>query len=127
MFGMKLYEHPKVRIINPDFPDEPQPRRHLLVSLICDMRGQENLYLTYIDKAESGETTLDLYNNLVNVELHSDGRVVVEDLWGDDTTPDRTELTLTEARQLILDWLDAKAKWIVEHGPPNDGTATDSR
>ena len=116
-----------------EFPDEPIPRRWLLSSYLADLDGQEDLYLSYIAKAESGETTLDLYNNLVNIELHADGRVVIEELrYNDDEPtekqePAKTEITLAEAKQLILDWLDAKAKWQAEHGPLNDGTVPDSR
>lgn len=133
MFGMKLSQHPGFSSIDADFPDEPQPRRGLLCGVIGDMWNQEDLYLSYVAKAEAGETTLDLYNNCVNLELHADGRVIIEELPYDEeeetdhAEPPRTQLTLGELKQLILDWLDAKAKWRAEHGPRNEGTVPESR
>jgi hypothetical protein len=129
MFNLKLSHLPgdPLWLVDAQFPDEPQPRRMLLSGLLADMRGQEDLYLSYIAKAEAGETILDLYNNLVVMQLYPDGRVVLYDLNDDSDTPTQTELTLAEAKQLILDWLDAKAKWRAEHGPLNERAATESR
>lgn len=111
------------------FVDDPSPQRAaLLTALLLDCDGQEALYLSEIAKAEAGETILDLYNNHVCMELYPDGRVIIEELRSNEEDravrgePDRTEITLAEAKQLILDWLDAKAKWRAEHGPLNDGT-----
>ncbi len=49
----------------------------------------------------------------------SPDKVILEKmLYGDDqtngTVPERTELTLKEARQLILDWVEAKRRWFEE-------------
>src|SRR5262249_49801373 len=102
------------------FDDEVPPRSWLLSMFLSDMRGQEELYLTEIAKAEAGETITDLYNNMVDVQLHPDGRVILEELRytpEDEAAlgpPARTELTLAEARQLILDWLAARKRWQVE-------------
>lgn len=104
----------------PSLPDEPQPRRALLAGMLADARGQEDLYLGEIAKAEAGETILDLYNNDVDVQLYPDGRVIIEELryTAEDREergpPPRTELTLQEAKQLILDWLEAKRRWFAE-------------
>ena len=104
----------------PALPDEPQPRRFLLSGMLRDARGQEDLYLAEIAKAEAGETILDLYNNLVDVQLYPDGRVIIEELryTPEDEIergpPERTELTLQEAKQLILDWVEAKRRWFEE-------------
>ena len=128
MFGLTLSQTPGYSLIHADFPNEPEIRRQLLSDLLLDMYGQEDLYLSEIAKAEAGETILDLYNNWVYMELYPDGRVVIEELRFNEEDeavrgePDRTEITLAEAKQLILDWLDAKAKWRAEHGPLNDGT-----
>ena len=115
--------------LSPIFDDlESGVHRDLLVSLLLDLDGQEDLYLSEIAKAEAGETILDLYNNWVCMELYPDGRVIIEEMRFNDEDraargePQRTEITLAEAKQLILDWLDAKAKWRAEHGPLNDGT-----
>lgn len=97
-------------------------RRDLLTSLLLDCDGQEDLYLAEIAKAEAGETILDLYNNLVDVQLYPDGRVVIEELRYtpkdeiERGPPARTELTIDETKQLILDWLEAKRRWCAEHG-----------
>ena len=127
MFKMQLTQFPGHCSIYADLFDEPEPRRVLLNALIADMWNQEDLYLSYIARAEAGETILDLYNNLVVMQLYPEGRVLLYDLNDDSDTPTQTELTLAEAKQLILDWLDAKAKWQAEHGPLNEGTVTDSR
>ena len=127
MFTMKLSQRPGWPSIDADFPEEPQPRRALLGGAISDMWNQEDLYLSEIAKAENGETILDLYNNHVSLKLYPDGRVIIYDLYDDNDDRVHTEITLAEAKQLILDWLDAKAKWQAEHGPLNDGTVPDSR
>ena len=133
MFRMELSQHAGTSKIYVDFPDEPEPRRWLLGWLICDIWNQEDFCLSEIARAEAGETILDLYNNLIDMQLYPDGRVIVEELHYteqdriDNGEPAQTELTLAEAKQLILDWLDAKAKWQAEHGPLNEGTVPDSR
>ena len=94
------------------FDDEPKPRKWLLSGFLDDMYGQEDFYLSCIARAEAGETVLDLYNNHVDAQLYPDGRVILEDLRyteddeADRGPPARTELTLAEAKQLILDWLE---------------------
>lgn len=105
----------------PSISDEPQPRRSLLIGLLWDANGQEDLYLGEIAKAEAGETILDLYNNEIDAQLYPDGRVILEELryTPEDEAelgpPARTELTLQETRQLLLDWLEAKKRWYAEH------------
>lgn len=102
------------------FDDEPPPRSWLLGMYLDDMRGQEDLYLGEIAKAEAGETITDLYNNIVDVQLYPDGRVTIEELRYnaqdeiDRGPPERTEITLAQAKQLILDWLEAKKKWFAQ-------------
>lgn len=99
------------------FDDEPEPKRSLLGWFIMDFYGQEDLCLAKIAEAEAGETVLDLYNNLVDVQLYPDGRVVLEEMrWSDDDEaelgpPLRAEITLAELKQLIPDWLAAKQHW----------------
>lgn len=90
-------------------------------NFLDDMYGQEDYYLGEIAKAEAGETILNCYNNLVDAQMYPDGRVILEELryTPEDEIergpPARTELTLAEAKQLIVDWLEAKKKWHAEH------------
>lgn len=104
------------------FDDEPNPRGLLLTNFLHDMYGQEALLLQGIARAEAGETVLDLYNNLVDAQMYPDGRVIIEELRyneqdeRDRGPPAKTELTLQEAKRLILDWLAAKQKWGEERG-----------
>ncbi len=106
----------------PRISEESQPRQGLLVGFLTDMRGQEDLYLAEIAKAESGETILDLYNNLIHVYLFP-GLVVLEDMWDPSLEDEAAEgprrctiLSLTEARQLIEDWVQAQNRWYAERG-----------
>lgn len=118
MLQFSLYQVlPDSPFVSPSFDNEPEPRKWLLGDFLEDMYDQEDLYLREIAKAEMGETILDLYNQRVHAYLYPDGRVILEELrWSDDDEdelgpPARTELTLTEAKQLILDWLAAKEAW----------------
>lgn len=114
--------------VSPAFEDlEPGIRRDLLFSLLIDADGQEDFYLSEIARAEAGATVLNLYNNYVSMRLYPDGRAIIYDLYDDNDDRVHTEITLAEAKQLILDWLVAKAKWQAEHGPLNDGEVTGSR
>ena len=96
-------------------------RRDLLTSLLIDCRGQEELYLAELAKAEAGETILDLYNHSVQLYIYPD-LVVLEDMQdlslGDNEEaegpPRCIFVTLAEAKQLILDWLEAKQRWYAE-------------
>ena len=112
------------------FDNEPEPRKWILSNFLDDMYGQEDLYLGEIAKAEAGETILDLYNNRVNVQLYPDGRVILEELRynAEDEAnrgpPARTELTLAEAKQLILDWLAAKKEWKARQAASKASAAT---
>lgn len=126
MFRMQLYQEPGFSTIDVDFPDEPAPRRWLLGMLLLDMWNQEDFCLSEIARAEAGATVLNLCNNLVDMELYPDGRAIIYDLYDESDDPAHTELTLAEAKQLILDWLNAKAKWQAEHGPLNEGAVRES-
>ena len=104
------------------FDDESTLRNELLGSFLNDMYGQEDLYLGEIAKAEAGETILDLYNNSIHAYLFPD-LVVVEDMWDPSLEDEAAEgprrctiLSLTEARQLIEDWVQAQNRWYAERG-----------
>lgn len=106
----------------PSLPDvEAGIRRDLLGGLLIDCDGQEDLYLGELAKAEAGETILDLYNHRVHLYIYPE-LVVLEDM--QDLSLGNNEeaegprrcifVTLAEAKQLILDWLDAKQRWYAE-------------
>jgi hypothetical protein len=107
-------------IPDPVFDDEAPPKSWLLAGFLMDMRGQEDLYLGEIAKAEAGATITDLYNNHIDAQLYPDGRVILEELRYnaqdeiDRGPPARIEITLAQAKQLILDWLAAKQSWYAQ-------------
>jgi hypothetical protein len=118
MLQFSLYQVlPGSEFVSASFDNEPQPRKRLLHDFLEDMYGQEDFYLGEIARAEAGETILNLYNNWVDAQLYPDGRVILEEMrWSDDDEaelgpPARTEITLAEAKQLILDWIAAKKQW----------------
>ena len=61
-----------------------------------------------------------MYNNYIDAQLYPDGRVILEELRYnaqdeiDRGPPARIEITLAEAKQLILDWLAAKQSWYAQ-------------
>ena len=100
----------------PCFEDEVPPRSWLLSMYLSDMRGQEDLYLDFLERAAAGEDIRDLYNQSVEVFFFKDqDLVVLEDMRDLDVAAPDAEgparcayLSFAEARQLILDWLAAK-------------------
>jgi hypothetical protein len=110
--------------IHPVVEDPDPSRAALATTFLWDLDGQEDLYLGELAKAEAGETVLDLYNQHIDAQLYPDGRVLLEELRYSEKDeqergpPARTELTLAEAKQLILDWLEAKRRFYAEPGTP---------
>jgi hypothetical protein len=107
----------------PIFDEEPEPRRWLLNYFLGDFWRQEDLLLSSIARAEAGETILNMYNNLIDAQFYPDGRVIIEQLRFTKEEEEfgpapRTELTLAETKQLVLDWLEAKRRWYAERGRP---------
>jgi hypothetical protein len=96
------------------FDDEPPPRKWLLASFLEQARPHVQRYLDEIERARSGSSEPTGYTgDEVDVEFYAD-RAVIEELWpsaGDDAEPERLELTLDEARQLLLDWQIALEQW----------------
>jgi hypothetical protein len=117
------------------FPQEPAPKSWLLQALLMDADGQEDFYLAELARAEAGEVIDNLYNNLVHVYPQRDV-VFIEDMSEYSfEEPEAqgprigTTLSMTEAKQLILDWLEAKRRWVEERSrggeprgsePPSD-------
>jgi len=117
-FRMLLVQpFPKAQI-DAVFDDEPDPRKWLLYSFISDMYGQEDFYLAELAKAEAGEPT-EVYNHDVVAYMYPD-YVVLEDMKdpdlqnGQEGPPRCTRLTLAETKQLILDWLEAKKRFLAD-------------
>ena len=100
------------------FDDESDPRKWLLYDFITDMYGQEDVYLAELAKAEAGEPT-EIYNNFVVAYMYPD-HVVLEDMKdpglqnGEAGPPRCTRLSLAETKQLILDWLKAKKRFLAD-------------
>lgn len=104
------------------FENEPEPRKWLLSDFLDDADREEDMYLAELAKAEAG--TPDVVGNHHIWAIMSPDKVILEkmlygDAQTDGTVPDRTEITLQEARQLILDWLEAKKRWYAEHDREN--------
>ena len=101
------------------FDSEPERRNRLLSAFLNDMYDQEELYLGELVRAEKGEPDVIVGNHGVWALMFSDKVILEEMLYGAErengTDPARTEITLGEARQLILDWLAAKKRWYAEH------------
>ena len=117
--------------VYPSFDEEPELRGRQLGRCLIDFYGQEDLCLAEIAKAEAGETVLDLYNQMVDVQLYPDGRVIIEDTrWSDDDEaelgpPARAEFTLAEFKQLILDGVAAKEQWHAQQEAAKAATASE--
>ncbi len=100
--------------------DEPDRQRwDLLFDFMRDLDGNEDLMLTALDHAESGTPELHWGDHYVNIDILTDGRVVITQLdylLEDDQkeSPPQTVITIAEARQLILDWIDARDRWYAE-------------
>jgi hypothetical protein len=103
------------------FDEEPEPRNWLLSGLLSDQSYEEDIemFLGEIAKAEEGQPGIVVGNHAVWALMSRDKMVLEEMLYGDDKTngtePARTEITLAEARQLILDWREAERRWYAEH------------
>lgn len=127
-FRMNLFQSfPGAQIVAV-FDEEPDPRKWLLYDFLSDMYGQEDVYLAELAKAEAGEAT-DIYNEHVKAYMYPD-YVVLEDRNdpdlqnGEEGPPRCTRLSLAEAKQLILDWLEAKKRFLMEQ---KEATAQNAR
>ena len=118
MLRFSLYQTLPGGSVSAVFDDEPEPRKWLLFDFISDMYGQEDVYLDELAKAEAGEPT-EIYNHYVVAYMYPD-YVVLEDMKdpdlqnGEEGPPRCTRLSLAETKQLILDWLEAKRRFLSE-------------
>lgn len=98
--------------------DEPA-RSGLLYMFMRDVDRNEDLYLADLVTAEAGTPVVNIGNHYVWASMYPDGRVVIEQMerfLEDDQkdNPPQTVITIAEARQLILDWIDARDRWYAE-------------
>ena len=99
---------------------EDEDRRNLIGSFLADSDESEDLVLAALDRAEGGTPQFNWGDHYVWVDMYPDDRVVItqeEDLVdedGDPEHPPQTTITISEARQLLLDWLKAKEAWYAE-------------
>jgi len=113
--------------IHPCVEDEPHPRSLLLNLFLADADRNEDIYLAEIAKAAAGEPNVVVGNHAVWAIMSTD-KVILEPMLptekqADGIEPLRTEISLSEAKQLILDWLEAKRRWHAEHRPVADAVA----
>ena len=113
----------------PCFDEEPEPRTWLLSGMLADHSSDEDIemFRGEIAKAEAGEPNVVIGNHHVWVIMSPDKVIVEEMLYGDEktngTVPKRTEISLAETKQLVLDWREAIKRWHAEHRPVADAVA----
>lgn len=100
------------------FDDEPPPRSGLLSAFLEEARTGVEDFLVEIERVQSGEADRGGYTcNGVDVEFYPD-RAVIEELYpaaGEEAGPERTEIPLEQARQLLLEWKAALEQWRTRH------------
>lgn len=104
-------------VVIEDVPDEQ--RRNLLYDFLYESEGNEDLVLAALERAEGGTPVLGWGDLRVYLDMHPDGRVVIEqtERFLDESqqyNPPQVVITIAEARKLILDWIDARDKWYAE-------------
>ena len=108
------------------FDEEPEPRNWLLSGMLDDHFYEEDIamFLNEIAKAEAGEPNVVIGNHEVWVIMSADKVVIEEMLYDEDrtngTVPKRTEISLAEAKQLVLEWREAVKRWYAEHRADED-------
>ena len=123
---MEGSRHPVIVI--DDVSDEQ--RRNLLYDFLYDSKGNEDLYLAALDRAEAGTPELYWTNHYVDADMYPDGRVVItktERLLEEheNDNPPQTVITIAEARKLILDWIEARDTWYAEREATQSHTFDD--
>jgi hypothetical protein len=96
------------------FEDEKPPRSWLLTSFLEEARVAVEDFLSKIESVQSGKLdSAGCTGDGVEVEFYSD-RAVIEELYpaaGEDAEPERIEIPLEQARQILLDWQVALEQW----------------
>lgn len=96
------------------FDDETSPVNWLLSTFLEEARTAIQDFLDEIERGREGDGKPTGYTgNGIDVEFYPD-RAVIEELWpaaGDDDEPAKVEISLDQARQLLLDWRLALKHW----------------
>ncbi|AFZ05404.1 hypothetical protein Osc7112_0821 [Oscillatoria nigro-viridis PCC 7112] len=101
------------------FERELPPRSYLLAAFLEEARSTKGqIYLEIIEKIECSKNIRDvkvteLTGNCIDAELYTD-RIVITELWptgGEDAEPESTEILLTEAKRLLLEWQSILNLW----------------
>ncbi|MEG4852689.1 hypothetical protein QUB10_17595 [Microcoleus sp. B5-D4] len=101
------------------FDRELPPRSYLLAAFLEEARSTKGqIYLEIIDKIECSKNLRDvkvtaLTGNCIDAELYTD-RIVITELWPtgeEDAEPESTEILLTEAKRLLLEWQSILNLW----------------
>ena len=100
------------------FEDEQSPRNWLLSSFLEEARTGMRDLLDEMERVQSGNSDRAGYTgDGIDVEFYTD-RAVIEELWpaaGENAEPERIEISLDQARQLLLDWQIALERWRSQH------------
>ena len=108
------------------FDEEPEPRNWLLAGMLDDHFYEEDIavFLKKIAQAEAGEPNVVIGNHEVWVIMSANEVIIEEMLYDEDrtngTVPKRTEISLAEAKQLLLEWREAVKRWYAEHRDDED-------
>lgn len=108
-------------IPRPVLPHKSGMEKVLLESFLFDARNSINDYLKEISKAANNETTPTGYSsNQVDVNFYPDHAFIEHLYINDNSEMDgenfaSTEIPLSEAKQLLLEWQAALDKWYAEH------------
>lgn len=98
------------------FDDEPPPGNWLLSTFLEEARTAIQDFLDEIERGRQGDGTPTGYTgNGIDVEFYPD-RAVIEELWsagGDEAESAKIEISLDQARQLLLDWRQALNHWSI--------------
>lgn len=103
------------------FDEEPEPRNWLLAGMLDDHFYEEDIavFLKKIAQAEAGEPNMVIGNHEVWVIMSANEVIIEEMLYDEDrtngTVPKRTEISLAETKQLVLEWREAIRRWHSEH------------
>jgi hypothetical protein len=94
------------------FPDESSPKDWLLSFFLEDSRTDIQMCLEEIRKAEKREVVPSGFTgNHVDIEFYPD-RAIIEELYPEDEDNFRSiEISLTDVKQLLLDWKKTLNEW----------------
>ena len=95
------------------FDNAPLPHSHLLSDFLEEARiGNVEDYLAEIEKAKNGHSLpTGFTGNSVDISFYSD-HATIEELWPqNEDNPASIEISLEEAKQLLLDWQVVLENW----------------